>query len=782
MVKVDDVAVEGQRRAVASRWVAVWVALALAVVGSIAVPTPARADSPPFSHCYATRNQSCVSQWGYTGQRAWNYPVDAYGNNCTNYAAFRLSANGFQNPGNLGDASNWATNARAKGLHVFAGSGNSPRVGDVAQWNYGHVAYVEWVSADGSQFAISETGYEWNGYVSMSGRGIFGGGGKRNQAAWPDNFIRFNGGSVPSPSGQEGRPYYLSAVKSSGEAFAKSGMHGEWVKETSSVIQTAVASDPVNGLFYGALASDGTLRGKQGLHGGWTTLSSGVKQFSIASDSVNGLFVAIVKEKDGVVYGKQGMHGGWTRLTDGAEQVAISSDAKNGLFVGVLYGDGVVRGKQGMNGEWTKLTSGVKQIAVTSDPANGVFYATLHGNGVVLGKQGMHGGWTTLTEGAKQVAIASDSRNGLFVGQVNSAGVVYGKQGMNGAWTRLTDGAQQVSVSSDPAGGVFYVTLHGDGVVNGKQGMHGGWTRLTSGALQVALPGDSSGRPVKLPLTASPAPQISGVAQVGKTLAVNSGEWKPAPVTLAYQWLRDGKTISGATKASYTLTSEDVGAKVSVKVTGAKAGYVTVSKTSAQTAAVSAAPSPSPEPTTPSVKKLTATPVPVITGSVKVGKKLTAAAGEWKPSGVVLSYQWYRSGKKIAKATGQTYKLTAADKGATISVKVSGRKSGYITVTKMSAVTKKVKAGTLSATPKPKISGTAKVGKKLTVKAGVWKPVTVKLSYRWLRNGKAVKGATKSTYKLKKADKGKKITVKVTGKKSGYTTASKVSAATRKVA
>ncbi|MBK7821914.1 MAG: hypothetical protein IPJ61_12775 [Tessaracoccus sp.] len=60
--------------------------------------------------------------------------------------------------------------------------------------------------------------------------------------------------------------------------------------------------------------------------------------------------------------------------------------------------------------------------------------------------------------------------------------------------------------------------------------------------------------------------------------------------------------------------------------------------------------------------------------------------------------------------------------------------------------------------------------------------MTVKLSYRWLRNGKAVKGAAKSTYKLKKADKGKKITVKVTGKKSGYTTVAKTSKATKKVA
>ena len=82
---------------------------------------------------------------------------------------------------------------------------------------------------------------------------------------------------------------------------------------------------------------------------------------------------------------------------------------------------------------------------------------------------------------------------------------------------------------------------------------------------------------------------------------------------------------------------------------------------------------------------------------------------------------------------------------------------------------------------KPKITGTVKVGKKLTAKPGVWKPSSVKLSYQWLRNGKAIKGATKSTYKLAKSDKRKKITVKVTGKRAGYTTKSVVSKATKKV-
>lgn len=79
--------------------------------------------------------------------------------------------------------------------------------------------------------------------------------------------------------------------------------------------------------------------------------------------------------------------------------------------------------------------------------------------------------------------------------------------------------------------------------------------------------------------------------------------------------------------------------------------------------------------------------------------------------------------------------------------------------------------------PKPKIAGTKKVGKKLTVKAGSWHPSGAKLTFRWYRNGHAIAKATGKTYTLKKADGGKRITVKVTAKKNGYSTVSKVSTA-----
>jgi ribosomal protein L11 len=177
-------------------------------------------------------------------------------------------------------------------------------------------------------------------------------------------------------------------------------------------------------------------------------------------------------------------------------------------------------------------------------------------------------------------------------------------------------------------------------------------------------------------------------------------------------------------------------------------------------------------------KKLTATPTPKISGSAVVGKTLTAKPGAWKPSSK-LAYQWYAGGAKIKGATKSTFKITSKQKGKKITVKVTGTKAGYTTVTKTSKATAKVVSAFTKA-PTPKITGTAKVGKKLTAKAGTWSPKPT-LSYQWYAGGSKIKGATKSTFKVTSKQKGKKITVKVTAKKSGYQTVTKTSKATAKV-
>lgn len=77
----------------------------------------------------------------------------------------------------------------------------------------------------------------------------------------------------------------------------------------------------------------------------------------------------------------------------------------------------------------------------------------------------------------------------------------------------------------------------------------------------------------------------------------------------------------------------------------------------------------------------------------------------------------------------------------------------------------------------PAVSGKAKVGSTLSASGGRWSPAPGKLTYQWLRGGKAISRATKSTYVLTKSDKGKKIAVSVTASKTGYQALTKTSAA-----
>ena len=69
---------------------------------------------------------------------------------------------------------------------------------------------------------------------------------------------------------------------------------------------------------------------------------------------------------------------------------------------------------------------------------------------------------------------------------------------------------------------------------------------------------------------------------------------------------------------------------------------------------------------------------------------------------------------------------------------------------------------------KGKLTGTARVGKTLKVKVPRFSSTGVKVSFRWSAAGKTIKRRTKSSLKLTKAQKGKKVTVTLTATKAGY--------------
>ena len=72
-------------------------------------------------------------------------------------------------------------------------------------------------------------------------------------------------------------------------------------------------------------------------------------------------------------------------------------------------------------------------------------------------------------------------------------------------------------------------------------------------------------------------PKLRGVPRAGRLLSVSVKGWKPKPkqksVKVRYQWLKNGKKIKGAKKATYRVRAKDRGKKISVRVTAKKKAY-----------------------------------------------------------------------------------------------------------------------------------------------------------------------------------------------------------------
>lgn len=181
---------------------------------------------------------------------------------------------------------------------------------------------------------------------------------------------------------------------------------------------------------------------------------------------------------------------------------------------------------------------------------------------------------------------------------------------------------------------------------------------------------------------------------------------------------------------------------------------------------------------TPPPQVISPAPVPTVSGTPRVGSPLTVGPGTWM-AGVALSYQWDVGGQPVAGATGTSYIPVAADVGQKVRVEVTGRLSGYPDVTRTSTETAGVALGVLT-TVRPTIGGTPEVGRTLTAKPGAWTTGTT-FAYAWYADGVRIKRQTGKKLVLHRAQKGTRITVKVTGSKPGYVSASRTSAATARV-
>ena len=175
----------------------------------------------------------------------------------------------------------------------------------------------------------------------------------------------------------------------------------------------------------------------------------------------------------------------------------------------------------------------------------------------------------------------------------------------------------------------------------------------------------------------------------------------------------------------------------------------------------------------------TTAPAPTIAGMAASGQTLTATAGTWAPVPDALAYQWYADGAAIAAGTQPTFQLVDAQLGKKITVAVTATKVGYTAKTVTSDPTTVVTAAPVSVVGvTPTITGSAAVSYALTAVPGSWTPTGVTFAYQWRRDGVDIQGATSASYSLVPADAGHHLAVAVTGSKSGYVSATLVSAPT----
>ena len=169
-------------------------------------------------------------------------------------------------------------------------------------------------------------------------------------------------------------------------------------------------------------------------------------------------------------------------------------------------------------------------------------------------------------------------------------------------------------------------------------------------------------------------PVITGTAQVGVTLSGSNGTWTNSPTGYTYQWFANGVAIGGATSNTFLLTATQLGTVITFTVTASNAGGSGTPATSAATSAV-----------------LPAVPVntvlPVITGTVQVSYTLSGSNGTWTNTPTSYAYQWYANGVAIVGATANTYLLTTAEAGKTITFQVTAINAGGSSLPETSAAT-----------------------------------------------------------------------------------------------
>ena len=264
----------------------------------------------------------------------------------------------------------------------------------------------------------------------------------------------------------------------------------------------------------------------------------------------------------------------------------------------------------------------------------------------------------------------------------------------------------------------------------------------------------STGKTTTTTVTASPTPGVQHSPVTLTATVTASDNTHPAGTV---QFSQDGIEVGGpenvdTTTGAATLTtsalspSKPNGTKLTAVFTPASANY---------------------DPSTSAAFTYTVNPVankPTLSGPHQAGKTETCSDGTLA-FGVTASYSWLAGTTKIGTGAKLTVPGSAFNKELTCVASVSD--GGGPANSATSDAVKVLLGAKLTVKTKPTLSGPHRVGTTERVKHGTWSQ-TATFKYQWLLNGKVIRHATKSSLKLTRADKGKKISCRVTAHATGF--------------
>jgi hypothetical protein len=297
-----------------------------------------------------------------------------------------------------------------------------------------------------------------------------------------------------------------------------------------------------------------------------------------------------------------------------------------------------------------------------------------------------------------------------------------------------------------------------------------------------ATQAESNGIVVAVKLKNTELPVISGTATEGSTLKCSEGKWNESPVQVTYQWLREGKEISGATTSEHKVVKEDLGNLLYCEVKA---------KHEAEEVAATSEPFsiPGEHIGAPVDKKAPEVEVAKGTGGKTIaGNTLACLHGTWSPGPTQYLYEWLREeapGHKTlitsetlsAAEPSSAYIVQEADEGYTVSCTVIAKNSeGPSEPAESNAISVagEIPISIISPQMTPAASP-AREGESLSCLRGTWvgEPEPTTFIYTWFREGaEKIAEAETSAYKIGTADRGHWLSCTVTASNNqGHTVA-----------